>query len=245
MSRFQKTLFYALLAVALLACSMRPKEVLSGRKMRHLLVEMHKADGALSVSGILHSTEKSDKYYQAILDKHGITQAVFDSSLVWYTANPKLFENLYDRVLQTLEDELKAYEATLAPQMAMVKSDSLKWLPLIDSLGQHYLRYAEHHDSIYARLLVDTAQTILPVDTNFVYLFPLLQQDSIRLVLDSIRLHTDTATSSKPIDRVVINNGDSKRKKEGGADVTAKEKEGVQSTTNTPLLMRPEEPAVR
>ena len=46
-----------------------------------------------------------------VLEKHGITQAQFDSSLVWYTANPQLFDKIYPKVLAAIEEEKDQYYA--------------------------------------------------------------------------------------------------------------------------------------
>ena len=40
-----------------------------------------------------------------MLEKHGTTQAEFDSSLVWYTAHPQLFDKIYPKVIARLSAE--------------------------------------------------------------------------------------------------------------------------------------------
>ena len=87
------------------ACDGRPKGVLSQSKMADILVEMHKTDAYLAEKG-LSNGQYSNKapYYNFILKKYGISQAQFDSSLVWYTINPQRFENVYDNVISQLTD---------------------------------------------------------------------------------------------------------------------------------------------
>lgn len=90
--------------LAFSACTNRPKEVLSQRKMAHVLTDLHKLEGTLSVAIPNHgdATENAP-YYNVILSSYSITQAEFDSSLVWYAKNPKRFEKVYIRVNENLE----------------------------------------------------------------------------------------------------------------------------------------------
>lgn len=85
------------------ACDNRPDNVLSQNKMADILFEMHKLEGAF--------TEKSDSiitiqdqkpFYNSILAKYNITQAQFDSSIVWYSKYPKKYERIYDNVIERL-----------------------------------------------------------------------------------------------------------------------------------------------
>ena len=74
--------------------------------MREVMVDLHKTDALLQVSGLQHGhNEAEDIYYALVLERHGITQAQFDSSLVWYTAHPQLFDKIYPRVLNDLKAE--------------------------------------------------------------------------------------------------------------------------------------------
>lgn len=90
-------------ALFLSACDGPPKGVLNSNKMADVLVEMHKTDASLSEKGLTFSYySKKAPYYNYILKKYGISQAEFDSSLVWYTKNPQRFDNVYDNVISQL-----------------------------------------------------------------------------------------------------------------------------------------------
>ena len=93
-----------LVCVAMMGC--RPRGVLSNREMRDVLYDLHRVDGALQVAGYSygHSQEVAG-YYKNVLDEHGITQAQFDSSLVWYTDNPQIFNKIYPKVIERLEED--------------------------------------------------------------------------------------------------------------------------------------------
>lgn len=93
--------------LVLAGCTSRPDDVLSRREMTRLLVELHKADGIIYVAGKQYGySEEKTVCYQNVLNSHHITQAQFDSSLIWYTANPKIFEKIYVDVLAELEQEI-------------------------------------------------------------------------------------------------------------------------------------------
>jgi hypothetical protein len=71
--------------------------------MTEVLTDLHKLDGSLAAKGILYGKpDEKNAYYSSVLKKHGITQAQFDSSLVWYTKNPKKFDDVYIKVLENL-----------------------------------------------------------------------------------------------------------------------------------------------
>ena len=97
--------FLALIAITMLltACDRRPDGVLNQKDMTNVLTEMHKTDASMNETGLTYK-HYSDKapYYKFIFKKYGITQARFDSSLVWYSKNPRVFGNIYDKVLINL-----------------------------------------------------------------------------------------------------------------------------------------------
>ena len=90
----------------------RPRGVLSNQEFRDVLYDLHRADGIIQVAGYnySHDTEVAG-YYKQILDKHGITQAQFDSTLVWYTDNPQIFNKIYPKVIARLDADYEAEKA--------------------------------------------------------------------------------------------------------------------------------------
>ena len=61
--------------------------------------------------------EERTYYYAQVMEKHGITQAEFDSSLVWYTAHPSLFDKIYPKVLAELKAEEDQFVALHAVEL--------------------------------------------------------------------------------------------------------------------------------
>lgn len=99
--------FFILLVTIIAGCSSRPDEVLTRKEMTHLLIDLHKADGIIYVAGKQYGySEEKTVCYQNVLNRHHVSQAQFDSSLVWYTANPKIFEKIYIDVVAELEKEV-------------------------------------------------------------------------------------------------------------------------------------------
>ncbi|MBQ4391060.1 MAG: DUF4296 domain-containing protein [Paludibacteraceae bacterium] len=99
---------FILIALAAVIVGCRPRGVLSQHKMRSVIYDLHRADGILQQSGYTYGhDEELNAYYEAVLEKHGVTQAQFDSSLVWYTANPNRFQLIYPKVIQKLEEDVE------------------------------------------------------------------------------------------------------------------------------------------
>lgn len=107
-----KRLLYILLFAAIMFTACRPKGILHSWEMRDVIVDLHKADALMDVTGVSrYNTEVRSLYYAQVMESHGITQAQFDSSLVWYTAHPQLFDKIYPRVMKRLEKEKEEYLA--------------------------------------------------------------------------------------------------------------------------------------
>ena len=102
----QKLLVVVCVLLVQMGC--RPRGVLSNNEMREVLYDLHRADGAIQLAGYNYSHDQEVAgYYKNVLDKHGITQAEFDSSLVWFTDNPQIFNKIYPKVIARLEADLE------------------------------------------------------------------------------------------------------------------------------------------
>jgi hypothetical protein len=124
---FCRFIFILGIILILTACESNPKGVLSQNEMADILTDLHKTDGTLFEKGYQYG-HYPDKipYYKFILKKHGITQAIFDSSLVWYTKNPMKFDKVYTKVLANLtkeDTEIKRgkYHPVDSAELAMMK----------------------------------------------------------------------------------------------------------------------------
>lgn len=114
-----------LIALAILSTGCRPKGILHSWEMREVIIDLHKTDAMLQLNGRrAHDNEIKAIYYAQVMEKHGITQAQFDSSLVWYTAHPQFFNKIYPKVLKELEDEEAAFLAAHEEELSTDKPGS-------------------------------------------------------------------------------------------------------------------------
>lgn len=126
-------LLSALLGGLFVSCTIRPKEVLSRREMTEVLYDLHRMEGCLQAAGYNYGNDAEVAlYYQAVLDKHGITQAQFDSSLVWYTDNPKRFVVIYPKVVERLQKERDDYFASVPSKGQLAGGVLQKAMPKVD-----------------------------------------------------------------------------------------------------------------
>ena len=95
---------------AVLFSGCRPKGILHSWEMRDIIVDLHKTDALLYTKHVRNGeVERRTIYYAQVMEKHGTTQAQFDSSLVWYTAHPNFFNKIYPKVLAELQEEEQAF----------------------------------------------------------------------------------------------------------------------------------------
>ena len=132
----------------LASCDSRPKGVLSQEDMTNIITDLHQLDGSLAAKSISSGqfNEKS-KYYNSVLKKYRITQAQFDSSVVWYTKNPKKYERIYENVfiqLTALDEDIRK------GKYHSVDSTELKKLKI--NLWSKRFRYELTKDSARTRL---------------------------------------------------------------------------------------------
>ena len=112
--RMRSFLILAVIFAAIILPSCRPEGVLSQRKMQAVVYDLHRAEGVMQEAGLTSGHDDAmAKYYGQILAKHSVTQAQFDSSLVWYTRNPKRFEHIYPKVIARLQAESDALQAEI------------------------------------------------------------------------------------------------------------------------------------
>ena len=74
-----------LLATWLVACSKVPDDILSEKKMQAVQVDMQLAEAMINLdSKAFSDNARKEALYQSIFRKYDITQAEYDSSLIWY-----------------------------------------------------------------------------------------------------------------------------------------------------------------
>lgn len=98
-----------IIAAALMAgCSRTPSGIIPPDRMASLMADIHRGDAVVELDSRSFrddSTRRALK--QSILMKHGVSQAEFDSSLMWYGRNMPLYVEVYDDVVASLEDDIR------------------------------------------------------------------------------------------------------------------------------------------
>ncbi|MDR3706465.1 MAG: DUF4296 domain-containing protein [Paludibacteraceae bacterium] len=93
-----------LISLTALSCkkSSQPKDVLPEEKMTSVMIDLYLFDGSASVKQIPVGDSTRIPYYNAILKKHGITLAQYDSSMVWYAKHTPILQKMHQRVVDSL-----------------------------------------------------------------------------------------------------------------------------------------------
>lgn len=84
------------------SCEHRPDNVVSKSKMEQLLYDYHLAKSMINQLPF-DEKYKSQLYIDAVMKKNGVTQAEFDSSLVWYNRHNSDLKDIYDNLGKRFE----------------------------------------------------------------------------------------------------------------------------------------------
>lgn len=102
------------MTVCVAACKVeRPDTVLSDEQMAAVLYDFHvaKAMGEELPGGQYY---KRKLYVQSVFDKHGITEAQFDTSMAWFARYPEPLTKIYEQVTKRLKNERNIIEDLIA-----------------------------------------------------------------------------------------------------------------------------------
>jgi hypothetical protein len=81
--------------------------------MENILYDYHLAK-ALGEELPMEENYKRQLYIDAVFRKYGVTEAEFDSSMVWYTRNTSKLDDIYERVTDRLKDDAKSIDELMA-----------------------------------------------------------------------------------------------------------------------------------
>lgn len=94
-----------LIALVLTGCEVkRPNTVMSDAQMEDVLYDYHIAK-AMGEGVPYNENYKKQLYIESVFKKYGISQADFDSSMVWFARNPDVITEIYKRVNEKLKTE--------------------------------------------------------------------------------------------------------------------------------------------
>jgi hypothetical protein len=165
----------ALAAATLLtaaSCHRTPDGVLSQEEMAQLLADIHLADAIVQDRrmGQLDSDSLRQTVKNAVLAKHGVTQAQLDSSFHWYGHNLPRYIEVYERVDTILGDSLRAINMAAHQELTAAAGDSVNvwYLPQSVTFSQRsastFVTFSIDADSTWER--GDVYQWQMTVENN-------------------------------------------------------------------------------
>lgn len=126
----------ALVAIAaVIACNKVPDGILSEKKMKDVMIDIHIAEGLIGNDAkTFPDSIRKDALFQSVFKKHNITQAVYDSSLVWYGQNLDILMNIYDLALNDINERVRDLGDVQASAAPTSNQDSVNIWPRRDYL---------------------------------------------------------------------------------------------------------------
>lgn len=108
----------------LAACEVKyPEDIIQPDKMEALLYDYHLAQTmSTEVTG---DEYKRKLYAEYVFDKHNVTKEEFDSSMVWYTRNPKHLYDIYSSLEERLTAEVEQAPGAGTQNRAAAQSDTI------------------------------------------------------------------------------------------------------------------------
>ena len=82
----------------------RPETVFSNERMEAVLLDYHLAR-AMGEELSYDDRYKRELYLEAVFKKHGITEAEFDSSMVWFARHPEVMAGIYENIRGKLKNQ--------------------------------------------------------------------------------------------------------------------------------------------
>jgi len=102
----RRSLTYLLVLMLVVACKPTvPSEYIQPGDMEDILYDYHLALAMSRQKNSHESDFNRSLYFQSVLKKHGVTEAEFDSSLVYYYSHVYRLKDIYSEVNQRLSDE--------------------------------------------------------------------------------------------------------------------------------------------
>lgn len=119
----------------LIACSKAPKGILSEKKMKDVMVDVHIAESMINSNYKEYAdTLRRKALIRSVFEKHNITQAVYDSSLIWYGKNLDVLMQVYDLALADVNARIRDLGDVQAAAAPSSNQDSTNIWPRRDFL---------------------------------------------------------------------------------------------------------------
>ena len=125
-----KYLVVALVGGMLVACSKVPDGILSEKKMQAVQTDVSLAEAMIHLNPTDYPDQAhKEALFRSIFQKHGISQAEYDSSLIWYGKRLDIYIKVTDRIIADLNSRQKALGDIQASAAPVTKKDSVDIWP--------------------------------------------------------------------------------------------------------------------
>ena len=105
---------YIFLLMLAVACKPTvPSQYIQPGEMENILYDYHVAQAMSDNPGLGNAEIRKVEYIHAVLEKHGVSEADFDSSLVYYYSHADRLKEIYVRVSDRLSNEAKSLGAAV------------------------------------------------------------------------------------------------------------------------------------
>lgn len=132
-----RRMMMGIVAVVLLTtCGERvPEGVIPSKKMPDVLVDVHMADGMLSMLPLDSARKKIHAYYDAIFQQYGIDSTILHNSVTYYTRRPHIMKDIYIEVERRLNRLEREEQAAITEKYRLQReADSISNARKLDSL---------------------------------------------------------------------------------------------------------------
>jgi hypothetical protein len=98
-----------LVAAAFAACSRTPAGIIPEKKMQQVMVDVQLAEAMIHMEPNLYPTPAERRaLYQTVFRKHQLTEAEYDSSMIWYGKHLDLYMRIYNLALADIKAQMDA-----------------------------------------------------------------------------------------------------------------------------------------
>lgn len=152
--------FLVLILLATCNTDKKPPGIVDRKRMVPLLSDFHLAEGYLSSLPQDSSRLMANNYYASVFSKYGTDSIGFNKSLVYYSKDPTVLNQIYTEVQQRLQQMQKDQQALVDAKMRKIYVvDSIRGAFVRDSLNTikmdsinykltENLMYWKHKDSV-------------------------------------------------------------------------------------------------
>jgi len=150
-----KISFLLIITLIFAACSRVPKGIIPERKMQQILTDMYLAEEIINADPYSFRTVEDKKaLYQSVFEKHRVTQAIYDSSLIWYGKNLDIYMQVNNMALTEVTKRIEKI-GPIEPETAYSPSkDSVD----IWSIGRYHEFYPTALSNVIAFTIRDSEE---------------------------------------------------------------------------------------